>query len=121
MLLLPPRSTRTDTLFPVTTLFRAAWSRTAFPPARSPPIPPTARDPACASRVYGLGGAKRERSARHRIYPDIALAARIPYGICLKSPRISEEVPNGSGRRRLSQCSGQLGRAPGRERECQDV
>src|SRR3546814_7588483 len=79
MLLLPPRSTRTDTLFPVTTLFRAAWSRTAFPPARSPPIPPTARDPACASRVYGLGGAKRERSARHRIYPDIALAARIPY------------------------------------------
>src|SRR3546814_7747064 len=69
-------------------------------------MPPTARDPACASRVYGLGGAKRERSARHRIYPDIALAARIPYGICLKSPRISEEVPNGSGRRRLSQCSG---------------
>src|SRR3546814_12291578 len=104
MLLLPPRSTRTDTLFPVTTLFRAAWSRTAFPPARSPPIPPTARDPPCASRVYGLGGAKRERSARHRIYPDIALAARIPYGICLQSPRISEAVPHDSGRLLLSQC-----------------
>src|SRR3546814_17514874 len=33
----PPRSTRTDTLFPYTTLFRAAGIRTWAPARRSPP------------------------------------------------------------------------------------
>src|SRR3546814_5607377 len=34
MLRRPPRSTRTDTLFPYTTLFRSALLRIAFPPSR---------------------------------------------------------------------------------------
>src|SRR3546814_20900703 len=33
----PPRSTRTDTLFPYTTLFRSIWAGRAAPPHRSPP------------------------------------------------------------------------------------
>src|SRR3546814_6983008 len=31
----PPRSTRTDTLFPYTTLFRSAWPATAAAPSRA--------------------------------------------------------------------------------------
>src|SRR3546814_6813576 len=36
MLRLPPRSTRTDTLFPYTTLFRSVWRPIRGPVARSP-------------------------------------------------------------------------------------
>src|SRR3546814_10349459 len=58
----PPRSTRTDTLFPYTTLFRSA----AFP------VPPDNR-PGTLRRHHGrrpgfLG--KRPRAAHHAVYPD---------------------------------------------------
>src|SRR3546814_3214534 len=33
----PPRSTRTDTLFPYTTLFRSCWSGLSLHPALHPP------------------------------------------------------------------------------------
>src|SRR3546814_4184389 len=36
MILLPPRSTRTDTLFPYTTLFRSGSGSTSIPTAPSP-------------------------------------------------------------------------------------
>src|SRR3546814_20939148 len=53
----PPRSTRTDTLFPYTTLFRsppAASSPLAFAPPPSPPLPPLASAFATESAVATL-------------------------------------------------------------------
>src|SRR3546814_5673415 len=57
----PPRSTRTDTLFPYTTLFRSPWRPPTAPPprcSRSPWSWPAA--PGCAPS----GG--RSRPSRHR-------------------------------------------------------
>src|SRR3546814_15140245 len=50
MLRRPPRSTRTDTLFPYTTLFRSGW-RPEPPPAPSHPSPPAAAGSDCPDRA----------------------------------------------------------------------
>src|SRR3546814_18814700 len=53
----PPRSTRTDTLFPYTTLFRSPWSAVACQSGRGEKIMTTAteelsqRDPAVADEI----------------------------------------------------------------------
>src|SRR3546814_5252250 len=62
----PPRSTRTDTLFPYTTLFRSGLRRAGSNPCRSPrrlyPVRQTSHD----VRAFLPGGlAKRAASVRH--------------------------------------------------------
>src|SRR6056297_4011842 len=46
----PPRSTRTDTLFPYTTLFRAALALRLFPDVRGIPDPDAGKARACRGR-----------------------------------------------------------------------
>src|SRR3546814_4919031 len=60
----PPRSTRTDTLFPYTTLFRSAQGRQA------------GRNPAGAGRAPGRGG----YAGRAGIDGDLAVGDRRPAG-----------------------------------------
>src|SRR3546814_17928072 len=59
MILRPPRSTRTDTLFPYTTLFRsrrsAGRSRRALPPARRE-LPLSSHSPFAKSRPRAITG-----------------------------------------------------------------
>src|SRR3546814_19150779 len=55
----PPRSTRTDTLFPYTTLFRSHRRRMGIVAARRRIIPAT-------ERVEAVGGADRARCDRPR-------------------------------------------------------
>src|SRR3546814_4955714 len=55
MIRLPPRSTRTDTLFPYTTLFRSGWSRRF----RERPLPTPKRTVAPKNRGRPLRAAPR--------------------------------------------------------------
>src|SRR3546814_10492338 len=74
----PPRSTRTDTLFPYTTLFRSRWRRASSSTCK-PPVatdPPTGRP---GSRV----GTKSARSEEHT--SELQSLMRISYAVfCLK-------------------------------------
>src|SRR3546814_1023770 len=88
----PPRSTRTDTLFPYTTLFRSDRPRLPDPPDRDPGRRP-------ADRVQGL---RREGPARARHDLDQAHRSeehtselqslmRISYAVfCLKKKKIKQ-------------------------------
>src|SRR3546814_20174022 len=74
----PPRSTRTDTLFPYTTLFRSAWQRRA---ERSPPVPlwerlqPRALDSSpCEGRGRLGGGSHGSRRCLKTPQPSSAFA-----------------------------------------------
>src|SRR3546814_10274494 len=62
----PPRSTRTDTLFPYTTLFRVARIRSgsiaADRPAQGPGHPAQRRDPRRARRPCRTAGSARGRA-----------------------------------------------------------
>src|SRR3546814_2931098 len=93
----PPRSTRTDTLFPYTTLFRSALSaiarrRSSAPaaqprhaPQRSPsPDPPPPSATSGGSSLRGLHGAARHwRSEEHT--SELQSLMRISYAVfCLK-------------------------------------
>src|SRR3546814_3826424 len=67
----PPRSTRTDTLFPYTTLFRSSSPRST----RASPGPPPCRRPA--------GRRRRRRSEEHT--SELQSLMRISYAVfCLK-------------------------------------
>src|SRR3546814_9664489 len=59
MIRLPPRSTRTDTLFPYTTLFRSASTRRAGAGAADPPPRPFTRARA-ACRAFHQEHARKE-------------------------------------------------------------
>src|SRR3546814_6164370 len=73
----PPRSTRTDTLFPYTTLFRSAR------PAVSRSKPPRA-----AQRLYGRLLACERRSEEHT--SELQSLMRISYAVfCLKKQKTS--------------------------------
>src|SRR3546814_7714387 len=75
----PPRSTRTDTLFPYTTLFRSPPSSWAWPPTRPPPMP---------NRLRGTSrrGRFRKRSEEHT--SELQSLMRISYGVfCLKKKK----------------------------------
>src|SRR3546814_8777383 len=52
MILRPSRATRTDTLFPDTTLFRSGPERQVRPPERRHPVPPVLH----GARHHGRGG-----------------------------------------------------------------
>src|SRR3546814_10483148 len=92
MILRPPRSTRTDTLFPYTTLFRSRISgssrtlRRAFAPdgahKKCRPRPPTAPIPA-TSRRHHLETRSHMRSEEHT--SELQSLMRISYAVfCLK-------------------------------------
>src|SRR3546814_16688440 len=84
----PPRSTRTDTLFPYTTLFRSRFATPPPPgrPTRNPPPPEPGRRPP-PGRRHG-GRRPPGRAAPDRRPPDTA-PARPPrgYGRWCRWPR----------------------------------
>src|SRR3546814_3370651 len=96
----PPRSTRTDTLFPYTTLFRSRAGPEPPPtrPTRSARAPPAA--PGCAWRGPAPHPAKRavvgcrcRRSEEHT--SELQSLMRISYAVfCLKKKKKTKEERN---------------------------
>src|SRR3546814_16031858 len=79
----PPRSTRTDTLFPYTTLFR------------SPHGPPSA--PRISRKVLSRTSGKAVRSEEHT--SELQSLMRISYAVfCLKKKMRNRRQPPGTGR-----------------------
>src|SRR3546814_14383582 len=77
----PPRSTRTDTLFPYTTLFRSSLQ------------------PKCAASGRGDAGPVEGRSA-HRLMPGSADGGPLPSRLCAVGPllrRFDEHLDRGAG------------------------
>src|SRR3546814_12659931 len=122
----PPRSTRTDTLFPYTTLFRSDRGGRLYvvDGGRGADDPIVRRRAAGAARdrdrargadlaAGGGGGANRARRAA-RIARGAELSIVVRGGDCDHRPA---RAPQGAGMVRLAE----IGRAPGRERVCQDV
>src|SRR3546814_9148214 len=68
----PPRSTRTDTLFPYTTLFRSSLGRRhcRSSPARGPPPPRSWPDWRTGSPDRDCPAARRDRRHAHAPTPD---------------------------------------------------
>src|SRR3546814_5237750 len=98
----PPRSTRTDTLFPYTTLFRSAWQRRA---ERSPPVPlwerlqPRALDSSPCEGRGRLGGGSHGRSEEHT--SELQSLMRISYAVfCLKKKKQYKHKTTESNRKR---------------------
>src|SRR3546814_4409343 len=91
----PPRSTRTDTLFPYTTLFRSPLGTRA----RRPAIPRTAHGAGRRPRRRGLRRAPRAdaadlgmRSEEHT--SELQSLMRISYAVfCLKKKKITRQYP----------------------------
>src|SRR3546814_4254814 len=76
----PPRSTRTDTLFPYTTLFRSRCGRRC---ARA--IPPPCIDPAYPRPAPGCGPHQQDRSRSEEHTSELQSLMRISYAVfCLK-------------------------------------
>src|SRR3546814_3148940 len=81
----PPRSTRTDTLFPYTTLFRSQRRRSAPPSGRC--VPPRCRGSARrrAPRRPRSGGRRRQESRSEEHTSELQSLMRISYAVfCLK-------------------------------------
>src|SRR3546814_1804006 len=88
----PPRSTRTDTLFPYTTLFRSRNGQVAqaVEPARRPGVG-TGRHPVHRRNLQGQGQAdlRARRSEEHT--SELQSLMRISYAVfCLKKKKISQ-------------------------------
>src|SRR3546814_17168504 len=104
MIRLPPRSTRTDTLFPYTTLFRSAahleFARRAI---------------GADFAGIGIGDPKLHAPKRrtHRAVEPVGQFARIPIA-AVRADRLGHSDCGGIARRRLAQ----IGRASCRERVC---
>src|SRR3546814_13194018 len=96
----PPRSTRTDTLFPYTTLFRSAWVGEAGRALES------ANDIACLART---GARFQQRELFEPTPAAIAVAFNDVFGRFNTLNRIDDV------------CRKQIGRASCRERVCQYV
>src|SRR3546814_2710418 len=94
----PPRSTRTDTLFPYTTLFRSAPSVTAIVQGRTRRRAPLV-SAMCALAVTGLGLTGCGRSDEHT--SELQSLMRISYAVfCLKKKKtetksIPQQKPRG--------------------------
>src|SRR3546814_17343968 len=105
----PPRSTRTDTLFPYTTLFRSpATCASSCPPRTQPDVStlsmPRARLARMKSLLFlaeALRGRPHECPPPHRLRPAVAASA--------------------DPRRPLAPGGPELGNACGRERVCRSV
>src|SRR3546814_1023974 len=93
----PPRSTRTDTLFPYTTLFRSTGGAVLRPDGGRPGDPAQFRTRAGARRRAGLGAGggtpvpgNRRRHAREigRAHVELQSLMRISYAVfCLKKKK----------------------------------
>src|SRR3546814_4246089 len=86
----PPRSTRTDTLFPYTTLFRSQGARTAdtgdLPPLRPQRPPDRDTEPGSAEARLLLPVGARQRSEEHT--SELQSLMRISYAVfCLKKKK----------------------------------
>src|SRR3546814_7192243 len=88
----PPRSTRTDTLFPYTTLFRSA-SRRAPGDGRRDRLPADPRRPALPAVSAAVAQADRRRSEEHT--SELQSLMRISYAVlCLKKKKESTKEHN---------------------------
>src|SRR3546814_8250776 len=83
----PPRSTRTDTLFPYTTLFRSHRRPALTRPSRGGDFGRVAADAACAGDAAAARGAPRvARSEEHT--SELQSLMRISYAVfCLKKKK----------------------------------
>src|SRR3546814_7044529 len=92
MILLPPRSTRTDTLFPYTTLFRSAPANAATPRPAAPAAPCCP----CRSRAARPGaGSPRWRARSEEHTSELQSLMRISYAVfCLKKKKMTTHVHN---------------------------
>src|SRR3546814_3163075 len=92
----PPRSTRTDTLFPYTTLFRSAfrtgaarWRDRGAAWPRHPPAPSRPHAPHSAPRPE----LRRHRARSEEHTSELQSLMRISYAVfCLKTKRITPNV-----------------------------
>src|SRR3546814_2180443 len=99
MQLLPPRSTRTDTLFPYTTLFRSPYGRRLLRPVplhprvqalyRTDPAPV----PACAHAPHPSDdGAAQDQRRSEEHTSELQSLMRISYAVfCLKKKKKTEQ------------------------------
>src|SRR3546814_17444508 len=103
----PPRSTRTDTLFPYTTLFRSSaqrraakgWAGNDSRPVRCRRAPRRCRRPAPAGRSAGPAARRRRRSEEHT--SELQSLMRISYAVfCLKKKKTRSNKYNKRKRNR---------------------
>src|SRR3546814_4257803 len=101
MILRPPRSTRTDTLFPYTTLFRSGWERKR----RSARIRWRHRDRRCGApagdRAKPSSSEPRRLARRHRIDPTPLVVRDQPAQLARHRPQ-----PGVMAQLRLERCVG---------------
>src|SRR3546814_9034136 len=97
----PPRSTRTDTLFPYTTLFRSLRRRPAGWPLAGLALPHDQADRQSADRprrsrtrpAERLGDGERRRSEEHT--SELQSLMRISYAVfCLKKKKTTKQRQN---------------------------
>src|SRR3546814_2207005 len=98
----PPRSTRTDTLFPYTTLFRSTCHRakssrvmkTRFQPGNCAPTTHSARSRTASARLLP-NWKRKHRSEEHT--SELQSLMRISYAVfCLKKKKDESPAPNTS-------------------------
>src|SRR3546814_5453486 len=114
----PPRSTRTDTLFPYTTLFRSPRPRRQ-PPGDERPLPGRRSHAHRRRPVGGPAGARAQRSSDGRGESDrqsgerseehtseLQSLMRISYAVfCLKKKNTNKEPPKPVSRDKQQQCT----------------
>src|SRR3546814_2806113 len=89
----PPRSTRTDTLFPYTTLFRSPDRRRGRPENPHPGAPRRGAEALCAGRRAAPAGgdAQPRRSEEHT--SELQSLMRISYAVfCLKKKKKNNKI-----------------------------
>src|SRR3546814_3604625 len=89
----PPRSTRTDTLFPYTTLFRSPTRRVGFPPGGRCGSPALVGAALAAIGYPSARTASRSRSEEHT--SELQSLMRISYAVfCLKKKKTALQKPD---------------------------
>src|SRR3546814_7555225 len=88
----PPRSTRTDTLFPYTTLFRSRRRTSRASPRRNWPKPYSRTSPANRDALSPSNDHHHQRSEEHT--SELQSLMRISYAVfCLKKKKQSTTTP----------------------------
>src|SRR3546814_18583223 len=116
MLRRPPRSTRTDTLFPYTTLFRSSPTIANWPNIATASSPCTTAGSRSVDPMIPFGTlwriARRDLAARFRGLRLLALCLFLGVAPLAAIGRLT---------RGITAALGEIGRASGRERVCQYV